>query len=66
MVHRPSDVQIVLNPDFGSAVLLKNTAAIKSLSESYKIYKPNIKKSLMTNKINDWQKAVSILTKNYP
>ena len=49
-----------------SCGLLKNTSAITSLWESSKIFKPKIKKSLMTNKINEWQKIVSILTKNYP
>ena len=49
-----------------SCGLLKNTAAITSLWKSSKIYKPKIKKSLMTNKIKEWQKIVSILTKNYP
>ena len=49
-----------------SCGLLKNTSAITSLWESSKIYKPKIKKSLMTNKINEWQKIGSILTKNYP
>jgi len=49
-----------------SCGLLKNTSAITSLWESSKIYKPKIKKSLMTNKIKEWQKIVSILTKNYP
>jgi glycerol kinase len=49
-----------------SCGLLKNTAAITGLWKSSKIYKPKIKKSLMTNKIKEWQKIVSILTKNYP